>query len=162
MTDVRSLGKEKGSRNNRRRRSLLARLDEFVVFHGHLAGQSLAAVSGGAVGVDRSTPCGHNKRNRWIFSSWPRHQWRLCEALTEAKGLPAQFCFFPVFPDCQPVSMLVIKQRPSLFPPETPPVKLTDFLLQFFVLSISEDVCLKRKRRRSRSFRSFSGCRATA
>lgn len=116
-------------------------------------------MSGGAVGVDGSTPCSHNKRNRWIFSSSRRHQWRLCEAFTEAKGLRAQFCFFPVFPSCQPVSMLVIKQRASLFPPETPLVKLTDFLLQFFVLSISEDVCLKRKRRSSRSFRSVSGWR---
>lgn len=80
-----------------------------------------------------------------------------CEALTEAKGLPAQFGFFPVFPCCQPVSMLVIKQRASLFPPETPLVKLTDFLLQLFVLSISEDVCLRRKRRSSRSFRKLLG-----
>lgn len=71
MTRVRSPRKKERGRSNRGRRSLLARLDEFVVFHGHLAGQSLAAVSGGAVGVDGSTPCSHNQRNRWIFSSSP-------------------------------------------------------------------------------------------
>lgn len=49
--------------------SLLARLDEFVVLHGHLAGQSLAAVSSRAVGVDGVTPCSHNKGHRCIFSS---------------------------------------------------------------------------------------------
>lgn len=36
---------------------LLPRLDELVVLDGHLTGQSLAAVGGGAVGVDCVTPC---------------------------------------------------------------------------------------------------------
>lgn len=77
------------------------------------------------------------------------------------KGSRPSFVFFPVFPYRQPVSMLVIKQRASLFPPETPLVKLTDSLLQFFVLSVSEDVSLKRQRRSSRSFRGDAG-RVTA
>ena len=36
--------------------SLLPRLDELVVLHGHLAAEGLARVRGGAVGVDDGHP----------------------------------------------------------------------------------------------------------
>lgn len=41
---------------------LFPRLYELVVFHRHLARQSLSAMSRRAVGVDGMTPCGINKK----------------------------------------------------------------------------------------------------